>query len=249
MIISLAETYPSLRTSATPVRAGSQPSIRPERATFASVMKNVGPEELSEAAVNRSLYDFLELYKETLLLVVRLREGDKELAAGLRVTALREEASVPVEPVAGATASRTQHCTEEDIKKALAKSLRPPGDRGLVARLAQDRHYGVALRKRITAEDLHPHRISVGREPNKDIVLRHASVSKLHCWFEMDEDGAFYVADAGSTNSTLVNERTVRDEPTRIEPGDLVRFGLVDAMVCSPRELWTVLSRGARLTV
>jgi predicted component of type VI protein secretion system len=90
-------------------------------------------------------------------------------------------------------------------------------------------------------------RISVGRARNKDIVLRHQSVSKFHCWFEVDDVGAFYVTDAGSKNATKVNTKTLKArERTHVEPGDVIRFGSVESILCSPRVLWGALSGGKR---
>jgi pSer/pThr/pTyr-binding forkhead associated (FHA) protein len=90
-------------------------------------------------------------------------------------------------------------------------------------------------------------RISVGRARNKDIVLRHQSVSKFHCWFEVDDAGAFYVTDAGSKNATKVNANSLKArERTRVEPGDVIRFGSVEAIMCAPRVLWAALGGGKR---
>jgi pSer/pThr/pTyr-binding forkhead associated (FHA) protein len=113
--------------------------------------------------------------------------------------------------------------------------------------LEKDRYFGVPLRKRKSAEALYPDRISVGRATNKDIVLRHQSVSKFHAWFEIDSEGCFYVADAGSKNLTRINGYAiVAHDPSPVEAGDSLCFGSVEAVLCSPRALWATLSGGAK---
>jgi FHA domain-containing protein len=216
-----------------------------EPRTSGAVLRNTFPDELKEAATGSERHQFLTLYSETLILLVRLGAESDDLATGLRVTAVREEANVPVAPVPGSMWSRTHTDRALDTMGAYGKSLGLEAELELAKVLAGERHFGVPLRKRITAEALSPHQITFGRAANKDIVLRHSSVSKSHGWFEADEDGVFYVADADSTNSTRINGRHIGNVPTPIKPGDVLRFGLVEAVVCAPRALWTVLSRAA----
>jgi hypothetical protein len=108
----------------------------------------------------------------------------------------------------------------------------------LEARISRAPHVAVALRKRFGAAKDFSDRISVGRALNNDIVLRHERVSKFHAWFECDEDDDFYVADAASRNGTSLNGEAVTDALTRIRPGDTLRFGGVEAAVCSAEIFW-----------
>ena len=63
----------------------------------------------------------------------------------------------------------------------------------------------------------------------------------------MDDTGAFYVIDAGSKNATKVNVTSLKArERTHVEPGNVIRFGSVEAILCSPRVLWGALSGGKR---
>jgi len=83
-------------------------------------------------------------------------------------------------------------------------------------------------------------RISVGRVNGHDIVLRHASVSKFHAWFELPEDGHLYVGDAGSRNYTYVNGERVTDR-TRVQPGAKLAFGMLEAHVFTLESFWKAL--------
>jgi pSer/pThr/pTyr-binding forkhead associated (FHA) protein len=70
-------------------------------------------------------------------------------------------------------------------------------------------------------------------------VLRDRSVSKFHAWFERGAAGALLLADAGSKNGTSVNgDQTVPRELTNVKAGDVVRFGSVEAVICTPDALW-----------
>jgi hypothetical protein len=232
---NLMSSLPSSRTTAVPNRGDG-------RSNFAAVLENTGPSELVELAANRELDDFLRLYEGTLLLLIRVPSADVELLAGLNVTAIRDDANVAVEPV-----SKTAEMSPEELEATATGIKTHPieTELRLIQLLAQGRHCAVPLRKRITAEALNPTRVSVGRAPNKDIVLRHDSVSKFHAWFELDESGSFFVTDAGSKNATWLNGKPIV-MATSVRAGDTLRFGTVDATLCSPRALWRVLASAAR---
>jgi hypothetical protein len=229
---------PFARTSTSPNRVES-------RSTFAAVLQNTGPSELVEIASRSEPDEFLSLYGDTLLLLVRIRPTDVELFAGLNVTAIRDDANVPVEPI-----SKTAETSADEHEPTVTgiKSHPAETEMRLIQVLAADRHCAVPLRKRITAEALNPNRVSVGRAPNKDIVLRHESVSKFHAWFEVDESGSFFVTDAGSKNATWLNGHPIVTPGATIRGGDTIRFGTVEATLCSPRVLWRVLASAARRT-
>lgn len=86
-------------------------------------------------------------------------------------------------------------------------------------------------------------RISLGRARNKDLSLRSQNISKLHAWFEYDASGKLLVADAGSKNGTKVGgTRLTAREPVPVANGTEVRFGPLEAMVCSVEQFWEVAS-------
>ena len=72
-------------------------------------------------------------------------------------------------------------------------------------------------------------RLSVGRASDGDLVLNHASVSKIHAALVMNREGTLLVADTGSTNGTYINGRRISyGESRQIEDGDVVGFGDVE---------------------
>ena len=53
--------------------------------------------------------------------------------------------------------------------------------------------------------------------------------------------GQWRVADAGSKNGTRINQdESSKRELTNVNPGDIVRFGSVETIVCAPDMLWKV---------
>lgn len=111
----------------------------------------------------------------------------------------------------------------------------------LRALLATETHVAAPIAKR-AGDAAYMDRVSLGRARNKDIVLRDPSVSKFHAWFEVAEDGAVTIADAGSKNGTRVNgESLVARQPRQLALGDKLRFGTVQARLCEPELLWHAL--------
>jgi hypothetical protein len=76
------------------------------------------------------------------------------------------------------------------------------------------------------------HLVTIGREPNHDVVVPDVSVSRFHAFAKQEAGGGFLIQDAGSTNGTTVNGNSVMargaGEPTRLTPGDNVKFGRVE---------------------
>lgn len=83
-------------------------------------------------------------------------------------------------------------------------------------------------------------RISLGRAPNNDLVIRHPSVSKLHAHFLLDgrlsqvgvTPMTIRITDVGSRNGTALNgEYLQRDEVRATGSGDDLTFGDVECVL------------------
>lgn len=67
--------------------------------------------------------------------------------------------------------------------------------------------------------------ITIGRNPDSDIVLLDDRASRIHCGIRL-WDGEYYIKDLKSRNGTLVNGRKV--EVATLKPGDQIRVGSTD---------------------
>lgn len=86
-----------------------------------------------------------------------------------------------------------------------------------------------------------PERISLGRARNCDVVVRHASVSKLHAHFFLDGSKLVF-ADAKSTNGCKVNDRVLDGgERVQLSCGDLLCLGMIEATLYTPAGLFRFL--------
>ncbi len=84
-------------------------------------------------------------------------------------------------------------------------------------------------------------RISIGRAANNDLVLRDASVSKLHAHLRL-EGNTMTVADAGSRNGTTVNGKRLKEaEAQQLEPGDEIGLGSVGMIYQDPPGMYSFL--------
>lgn len=87
----------------------------------------------------------------------------------------------------------------------------------------------------------YPDRISIGRARNCDVVLRDASVSKLHGHFRT-APGKLELIDSGSHNGTRVNGHAIpANTPTIVLVGDSIVFGRVSAKLCDAGGLYDML--------
>jgi pSer/pThr/pTyr-binding forkhead associated (FHA) protein len=70
----------------------------------------------------------------------------------------------------------------------------------------------------------------VGRGRDADIVVNHSTVSRRHCQFVLNADGALVVRDLDSYNGTYVGDQRVRESEV-LMPGDYVKLGGVTLRV------------------
>ena len=199
------------------------------------------PVEVSKALLTRAQSTFAADYRDTLLLLVRGELGG-DVFAGL--DAIREASMQPAFLPARQLGFETQAHDPRAVRALLAASDAPHRNQTelVASALAAGVHFVVSLRKRPNADQILHDRISVGRASNKDIVLRDASVSKLHAWFELHEARDFSVTDAGSKNQTYVNGEPLGPrQPFPLAPGDAIRFGSVLALLCEAEALWSAI--------
>jgi hypothetical protein len=198
------------------------------------------PEELAHGVRLESRPEFLGRFGDTYFLLVNLKATDPELEATLLATAPMGAMGLAVrkssDPMGFNTVlqSNTSDAPPSFVRRS---SVFEPNM--LTVKLVHSRLFAVPLRKRPSTNSPSADRISLGRALNRDIVLRHSSVSKFHGWFEMDERGNFYYQDAGSRNGTKLNgDKLPSREPRCLEPGDTLAFGSVQALLCPPETLW-----------
>ncbi len=200
-------------------------------------LTNLGPRRLVEEALTLDLISFLARHGDAHLLLVRIPEGDSELELGLSAGAASAVAGPEPLPF------RTGHQDPPRAWRSESEKVRREDPAALWQLFERHPHFAVAVRKRADSDALFMGRISIGRARNKDIVLRHSSISKFHAWFEADESANLHVCDAGSTNLTHLNGKPLEARArTAVEPGDALRFGSLETVVCSPSTLWNCLA-------
>lgn len=68
--------------------------------------------------------------------------------------------------------------------------------------------------------------LTVGRQPDSDLVLEHPSVSKRHAILKWDASvGRCTLEDLGSTNGTFLNASVRVRRETTLKDGDILSFG------------------------
>ncbi|HEU4538250.1 MAG TPA: FHA domain-containing protein [Polyangiaceae bacterium] len=88
-------------------------------------------------------------------------------------------------------------------------------------------------------------RISLGRATNCDIVLRHASISKLHAHFKTGRGPDLELVDLDSRNGTRVNDRKLFANHARLlSTGDVIQFGTVPTRLVDGAGLFDLLHGG-----
>lgn len=195
------------------------------------------PAELIGKLGSASPDELIEAVGNGYLLLVRLDSFNRDLAMGLsesrsaRPSWSREEKAtlgfqiVPED----VTAASFEH---NAARASGPRIYQPSAPQPFPRELLQAECYAVPLPR--TSKPV----VSVGRAPTHDIVLRHPSVSKLHAFIRSNPE--LSVEDAGSLNQTLVNGKRV-EQSQLLNDGDVIKFGAVQALVCSPVSLWNAV--------
>ena len=97
-------------------------------------------------------------------------------------------------------------------------------DLDTIARLADGTALLISTRGAVTGSRylLDEDEVSVGRDPNADILLDDSTVSRAHAVFHR-VNGTYHVTDAGSLNGTYVNRKRVDDQ--ELHNGDEIMIG------------------------
>lgn len=210
--------------------------------SFSHWQTKLGPAPIVDALRRRTATAFSAEVAGAPLLLVRVGQDD-ELAAVLEAT-MAAESGQPAEPLV----KLDFHTEVVTGARLIAATMDAPGDsraaEELAVALRLDVHYVVPVGKRRGAASAFADRISVGRAPNTDIVLRHKSVSKYHAYFSAYEDGGHVLVDAGSKNGTKVNGELIEPRVgVALSEGDTIRFGSVEATFVAPETLWHAARR------
>ena len=75
---------------------------------------------------------------------------------------------------------------------------------------------------------------SIGRAVLNTIVLDSPKVSRLHLIIHLEDNGAFWLIDLGSSNGTFLNERRIH-EPVRLRDQDRIHVGNESFVFHQPR--------------
>ena len=65
---------------------------------------------------------------------------------------------------------------------------------------------------------------SIGRAALNTLVIDSPKVSRLHSIIHLEENGAFWLVDLGSSNGTFLNKRRIH-QPVRLHDGDEINIG------------------------
>src|SRR5205807_702269 len=75
---------------------------------------------------------------------------------------------------------------------------------------------------------------SIGRAALNTLVIDSPKVSRLHSIIHLEDNGAFYLIDLGSSNGTLLNKRRIH-EPVRLRDEDEISIGGKSLFFHQPR--------------
>lgn len=198
------------------------------------IEKNLLPNLILARARAQSVAAFARGYTGTLFLLIRVDDDQGDLRVGL------DESTAEV-PRPTPTRDRIGFSTAVDLEDPRGSLAAPPPALDyleLRKRLLAAAYYAVPIKKRELGAKPFAGKVSVGRARNNDIVLRHATVSKFHAWFDLEGDRVL-LADARSKNRTwLSGQPLTPNDPVEVPPGAAIRFGRVSTLVVTPEALW-----------
>jgi hypothetical protein len=189
------------------------------------------PQRLMQAIAHTPEESFVHAHRNSRYLAVAIGADVPELIEGLELLWGETKPARPMSTMAFKTSAGGRSLSPG--------SLRPGNNVRPIDALTTGNYHVVEIGKRGDLDGAFPERISVGRAANKDIVLRHVSVSKFHGWFEIDDTMRLYVVDAGSTNHTVVrNKQLIPRARAPVPSGTSIRFGSIDTIVVDAACIW-----------
>lgn len=101
--------------------------------------------------------------------------------------------------------------------------------------------------------------VTLGRSPNRDVMIPHESISRSHCKIEL-EKGMFYITDLGSSNGTFIDgkrltphERTPFISSSQITLGklecEISEGGLTEEHVTKAHSIKAILDKEVTTTM
>lgn len=125
-------------------------------------------------------------------------------------------------------------------------SMARPGavDAGTLALLFQFDTLEVAMLPPLQGVDA----LSVGRQPDCDLVINDGSVSKVHATLRWDaQKKRATIQDKGSTNGTFINASIrLKEKESLLQDGDIISFGEVQFWYLLTETLHAKLSKARR---
>jgi transcriptional regulator with PAS, ATPase and Fis domain len=116
--------------------------------------------------------------------------------------------------------------TPQDATKRLSDAATPPD---LPRALLLLYHDGAVTHVRLSPDTP----IVIGRDPNANVILHDASLSRSHARVTFDGKHAVIIEDLGSTNGTILRGHNL-DKPTAVPHGAEIYFGAVLGIVHIP---------------
>ncbi len=197
------------------------------------------PDALVEATSKATKQQFLQTWGGIHFLLVKVDNFESQLAQGLAMQPNPSAQTHSVVPTGG-TSTGEVNPVLVIARIEQARKLRKLA-RGVPKTALLEPRCIVAIERHGTRAGSSLE-ISVGRSRRSGIVMLHKSVSTLHAHFRSDKAEGLLLRDAGSRNGTLVNGVVTTEHEVAVERGDEIRFGEVDALVCSAEALWEAVT-------
>ncbi len=199
------------------------------------------PLELRRSLQKTSRSECVELFGDSVLLLVRVDDRSPDLLRGLNESSgLDGDDVFPSTEIEGAATMTAAIDLDAMLREPPSRA--PLDARALGRSFRSEAYFIAPLRRRRMPDRPVLQQISIGRGEYNDIVLLDPSVSNMHGWLERDESGQFYLSDARSRNTTRVNDVILHGgSPVKLGEGDEIWFGSVKVLVTHPRTLWDAL--------